>query len=85
VKRRFVLPSAEAQARVSSAIRSIAELTHGRSVVIASHGNALALFLHALDAQVGFAFWAGMSMPDVFAVDVDTKPVWAYKGLWMAQ
>ena len=72
--------SASAQARVSTAIRAIAESSGGRNVVIASHGNALALFLRTLDAHVDFAFWARMSMPDVYAVDVGDG--WSYRRVW---
>jgi len=72
--------SAAAQARVSRAIRGIAESAGDRNVVIASHGNALALFLRTLDAHVDFAFWARMSLPDVYAVDV--RGVWSYERVW---
>ena len=72
--------SAAAQARVSTAIRAIAETSGGRNVVIASHGNALALFLRTLDAQVDFEFWARMSLPDVYAVDI--RGVWSYRRVW---
>lgn len=70
--------SSVAQNRVSGAIRRIAESAAGRNVVIASHGNALALFLRTLDSQVDFRFWARMSMPDVYAVDVEREVAWSY-------
>jgi 2,3-bisphosphoglycerate-dependent phosphoglycerate mutase len=60
--------SAMAQARVAAAIRRIAA-TGDEPMAIASHGNALALFLRTLDAAVDFAFWSRMSMPDVYVVD----------------
>lgn len=60
--------SAAAQARVRQAIDGIARAAAGRHVAIASHGNALALFLHTLDPAVDFAFWSRMSLPDVYAV-----------------
>ena len=68
----------EAQARVSRAIRSIAEDARERSVVVASHGNALALFMRTLDPSVGFTFWSQMTFPDVFAVDVNGDR-WSYR------
>ena len=73
--------SAAAQSRVSRTIRGIAESVGSRNVVIATHGNALALFLRTLDASVDFAFWARMSMPDVYAVDV--RDVWSYRRVWL--
>jgi 2,3-bisphosphoglycerate-dependent phosphoglycerate mutase len=73
--------NAAAQARVSSAIRRIAANTGDRNVAIASHGNALALFLHTLDPRVDFAFWSRMSMPDVYAVDLRGVP-WSHRRIW---
>jgi 2,3-bisphosphoglycerate-dependent phosphoglycerate mutase len=71
-----------AQGRVSQAIRRIAASTGGRDVVISTHGNALALFLHTLDSNVGFAFWKRMSMPDVYAVATGPDGVWSYRRVW---
>lgn len=75
--------SRTAQARVSRAIHRIAA-AEGRNVAIASHGNALALFLRTLDASVDFAFWARMSMPDVYVVDGADATTWSYRRLWPA-
>jgi len=73
--------SSEAQIRVSRAIGRIAASNGGRNVVIASHGNALALFLHTLDPTVDFDFWMRMSLPDVYALDVDAAP-WSFERVW---
>ena len=73
--------SAAAQRRVTDAIRRIAALGDSRSVVIATHGNALSLFLHTLDARVNFAFWDGMSLPDVYAIDTGLD-AWSYRRIW---
>ena len=59
-----------AQGRITRAIRRIAEAASESNVVIASHGNVLALFLNALDSQVDYAFSTRMSMPDVYAVEL---------------
>lgn len=74
--------STAAQARVTHAIRRIAALAGSRDVVIATHGNALALFLRTLDANVDFAFWTGMSLPDVYAVET-TPHAWSYRRVWV--
>ena len=74
--------SREAQIRVSRAIARIAASNLDRHVAIASHGNALALFLHTLDPAVDFDFWRRMSVPDVYAVDVRTTPVWSFDRVW---
>jgi 2,3-bisphosphoglycerate-dependent phosphoglycerate mutase len=73
--------SAAAQARVTRAIRRIGATTPG-PIAIASHGNALALFLHTLDAGVDFSFWARMSTPDVFVVERAGPDPWTFRRLW---
>jgi 2,3-bisphosphoglycerate-dependent phosphoglycerate mutase len=70
--------SADAQARVRGAISRIARQADGRNVAIASHGNALALFLRTLDPTVDLAFWARMSMPDVYIIEGPNT----YRRLW---
>jgi len=74
--------SAAAQARVSRAIRRIVESTGDRHVVVASHGNAMALFLHTIDSTVDFHFWSRMSMPDVYAVAPQNDAAWLYERIW---
>jgi 2,3-bisphosphoglycerate-dependent phosphoglycerate mutase len=71
-----------AQARVSAAIGRIADAAGKRNVAIATHGNALALFLRTIDPAVDYAFWARMSFPDVFAVDTGVESNWSYYRLW---
>ena len=73
--------SSAAQARVTRAIRRIAATTPG-PIAIALHGNALALFLHTLDAGVDFSFWARMSTPDVFVVERAGPDPWTFRRLW---
>ena len=77
--------SAAAQARVSRAIRRIAALGDDRDVVIAGHGNALSLFLRTLDESVDFAFWTGMSLPDVYAVETRPDDAWSYRRVWVPE
>jgi 2,3-bisphosphoglycerate-dependent phosphoglycerate mutase len=73
--------SAAAQTRVRKAIERILEHSEGHSVAVASHGNALALFLRTLDASVDFDFWMQMSTPDVYEVDV-ARLGWPYRRIW---
>lgn len=73
--------SAAAQARVRKAIERIVGHSAGLSVAVASHGNALALFLKTLDPSVDFEFWKRMSMPDVYVVDL-ARPEWSYHRIW---
>jgi 2,3-bisphosphoglycerate-dependent phosphoglycerate mutase len=74
--------SAAAQARVSRTIHRIAATGDSRDVVIATHGNALALFLRTIDPAVDFAFWMRMSLPDVYAVAISPEGAWTYRRVW---
>lgn len=74
--------SAAAQARVSRAIRRIVESAGDRTVVVSSHGNALALFLRTIDPTVDFQFWSRMSTPDVYAVAPRNDAAWSYQRVW---
>jgi 2,3-bisphosphoglycerate-dependent phosphoglycerate mutase len=74
--------SAAAQARVRGAIERIVAGADGRGVAVASHGNALALFLRTLDPSVDYAFWVRMSTPDVYRVDLRGGREWTYRRIW---
>jgi 2,3-bisphosphoglycerate-dependent phosphoglycerate mutase len=74
--------SAAAQERVSRAIRRIVESAGDRTVVVSSHGNALALFLHTMDSTVDFQYWSRMSLPDVYAVEVPRETAWSYRRIY---
>jgi 2,3-bisphosphoglycerate-dependent phosphoglycerate mutase len=70
--------SREAQIRVSAAIRRIAAESGDQNVAVASHGNAVALFLQTLDPAVDFAFWRQMSLPDIYAVELRRADAWCF-------
>jgi len=74
--------SAAAQARVSQAIRRIVGTAGDRHVAVASHGNALALFLRTIDSTIDFQFWSRMSMPDVYAVAPHNDTAWSYQRIY---
>jgi 2,3-bisphosphoglycerate-dependent phosphoglycerate mutase len=73
--------SRAAQARVAAAITRIAEDAGTGRVAVATHGNALALYLRTLDASVDHTFWSSMTTPDVFAIDRAASP-WRFARLW---
>ncbi len=58
----------------------IEELVHEHpreQIVVATHGNLLALILQHYDRSIGFAFWQALTMPDVYQliIDADRPPV----------
>lgn len=71
----FALPgcetSQEAQRRMGPAIERIVRKHSGRSVAVCSHGNAISLFLHALDAAFGIDDMLALRNPDVVRILAD--------------
>jgi 2,3-bisphosphoglycerate-dependent phosphoglycerate mutase len=68
----YALPDGESNrtcaARVTQAIDALAALHDGETLALASHGNALALFLGSVDASFGYAQWRTMRNPDLFRI-----------------
>jgi 2,3-bisphosphoglycerate-dependent phosphoglycerate mutase len=68
----FALPDGESNTactlRVAPAIAQLAARHRGDAIAIASHGNALALYLATLDPRFGFEQWRSMRNPDLFRV-----------------
>ena len=47
-------------------MRTVAERHVGSQVVLATHGNLLALVLNALDGKFAYEFWRRLSFPDIY-------------------
>jgi 2,3-bisphosphoglycerate-dependent phosphoglycerate mutase len=60
--------SREAQRRVLRVLDSIASRHQGGAVILASHGNLIALALHAFIPNVDYAFWESIPTPAVFSL-----------------
>jgi 2,3-bisphosphoglycerate-dependent phosphoglycerate mutase len=52
--------------RVTACLTALARELSGETLIVASHGNAIALFLHGVDAAFGYEAWKRMRNPDVF-------------------
>jgi 2,3-bisphosphoglycerate-dependent phosphoglycerate mutase len=57
-----------AQARVVRVLDTIASRHSAGTVILASHGNLIALALHALMPNVDYKFWESIPMPAVFTL-----------------
>ena len=68
-------PNAAAQRRGVAVVHRLQKRHPDEHVVLATHGNLLALVLQHFDARVDFAFWRSLTMPDIYAlrVSVDSK------------
>jgi 2,3-bisphosphoglycerate-dependent phosphoglycerate mutase len=64
--------SAEAQRRVTGVLATLRRRHPDTRIVVASHGNLIALGLHAIvPDQVDFEFWAAMPTPAVYVLPGD--------------
>ncbi len=75
-------PNRTAQARGRAALLDIAARHPGESVVVATHGNLFALALGALDPAVGFEFWRGLTVPDVYEITLDGTRLTSVSRTW---
>ena len=60
--------SRDAQARVVRVLDMVATRYAGGTVILASHGNLIALALSAFIASIDYAFWESIPMPAVFTL-----------------
>jgi 2,3-bisphosphoglycerate-dependent phosphoglycerate mutase len=58
----------DAQARIVRVLDTIATRHSAGTVILASHGNLIALALHAFMPSVDYAFWESIPMPAVFTM-----------------
>jgi 2,3-bisphosphoglycerate-dependent phosphoglycerate mutase len=77
----FTLPrcesSADCQQRMHACLTKLAADHRGQTLLVCSHGNAIALYLHGIDDSFGFEAWAAMKNPDLFRISYDAgRPFW---------
>lgn len=76
--------SRECQERIVNCVSRLASARRGRVLLVSSHGNAIGLFLNALDHAFGWAEWRAMRNPDLFRIVFNGRPCWdrhfAYTG-----
>jgi 2,3-bisphosphoglycerate-dependent phosphoglycerate mutase len=69
--------SYDCQQRVCQCLAQLAADHRGQTLLVCSHGNAIALYLNSIDQAFGFEAWAVMQNPDVFRITYDAgKPLW---------
>lgn len=73
-----------AQARGVRAVRALVARHPDEGVVVATHGNLLALVLNALDPTFAYDFWQGLTSPDVYALDFRATVLERVRRVWTA-
>ena len=74
--------NAVAQTRGLAAVHQLMTRHAGQHVVVATHGNLLALILNAFDPSFGYEFWRELSFPDVYEVEFEATRLIRVRRLW---
>lgn len=72
----------KAQARGLGAMRSILTQHVDQHVVVATHGNLLALIVNGLDSAFGYEFWRELSFPDVYRLQFQGTVLTGVERVW---
>jgi len=73
-----------AQIRGLAVVRTVAERHVGSQVVLATHGNLLALMLNGLDRKFAYEFWRGLSFPDIYQLTFAGAELHRVERVWDA-
>jgi 2,3-bisphosphoglycerate-dependent phosphoglycerate mutase len=71
-----------AQTRGLAAVHQFIERHAGQHVVVATHGNLLALILNGLDPSFGYEFWRELSFPDVYELEFEATALIRVRRIW---
>jgi 2,3-bisphosphoglycerate-dependent phosphoglycerate mutase len=74
--------SAKAQARGLAAVGEIIARHPGQHLVMATHGNLMALILNGFDPRFGYEFWRELSFPDVYELEFEARALIRVSRIW---
>ncbi len=74
--------NAAAQIRGEHFISNIQHQYQNEHIVIATHGNLMALTMQLLDPIINFDFWKSLSMPDIYMLKEDSEQGLQIHRLW---
>ena len=74
--------NAMAQARGLAAVRQFIARHAGQHLVVATHGNLLALILNGFDPTFGYEFWRELSFPDLYELEFETSVLIRVRRMW---
>ena len=74
--------SAVAQQRAVSVFIDLAGRHPEGAIVLATHGNLLALLMNHYDPSVGFDRWNALSSPDIYRVNLDVSTEVRFERMW---
>ena len=75
----------DALARAAAAFETLLHRHRGQTIVVATHGNLLVLFLRLLDPAKGYDFWRTLTFPDIYRLEVELNNSFRLRRLWEDQ
>ena len=72
----------DAQARGLDVLKKIVARHPDQHIVIATHGNLMALMMNGLDQCYDYEFWRGLSFPDVYRLTLDGDRLTSVERAW---
>ena len=72
----------EVMGRARIALENLCKRHPDQTIVVATHGNLLALLLRALDPTKGFEFWRSLTPPDIYKAVVNGDGIAELQRLW---
>jgi len=74
--------NAVAQNRGLTAVRQLIARHAEQHLVVATHGNLMALVLNGLDPSFGYEFWRELSFPDVYELEFEASALIGVRRMW---
>jgi 2,3-bisphosphoglycerate-dependent phosphoglycerate mutase len=74
--------NAMAQARGLTAVRQLVARHAGQHLVVATHGNLMALILNGFDPTCGYELWRELSFPDVYELEFEASALIRVRRIW---
>jgi 2,3-bisphosphoglycerate-dependent phosphoglycerate mutase len=66
-------------------LRTIVSRHPGHTIVVATHGNLLALMMNAFDPSYGYDFWRALTFPDIYRLTLTDSGLTAVVRSWDAE
>lgn len=73
--------ASQALRRAQAALKDVLERGYDSPLVV-THGNVMALLLHAVDATFGYAGWKRLANPDVYLLSEDPGGNRSFRRVW---
>lgn len=73
---------AAAQARGLTAVRQLLARHAEQPLVVATHGNLMALILNGFDPSFGYDFWCRLTFPDVYELAFEAGALIRVRRMW---